>query len=80
MADKCLNYKSKSFEEDLEKATEGYVDIYFDNVAGHILDLMLDRVKQNGVVVACGGISAYNTAEPTVLKSKNTLLLIRMYD
>ena len=56
------------------------MDIYFDNVAGHILDLMLDHVKQNGVVVACGGISAYNTAEPTVLKSETTLLLVQMYD
>ena len=56
------------------------MDIYFDNVAGHILDLMLDKVKQNGVVVACGGISAYNSTEPTVLKSKNTLHLVRIYD
>jgi NADPH-dependent curcumin reductase CurA len=31
-ADKCLNYRSPSFFEDLTKATEGYVDIYFDNV------------------------------------------------
>lgn len=31
-ADKCLNYKSPSFHDDLVKATDGYVDIYFDNV------------------------------------------------
>ena len=75
MTDKCLNYKSKSFEEDLEKATDGYVDLYFDNVGGHILDLMLDRIKQNGVVVACGSISGYNSSEPTVLKSEQPPLM-----
>ena len=31
-ADKCLNYKSKTFEEDLKEATNGSADIYFDNV------------------------------------------------
>lgn len=31
-ADKCLNYKSPNFEQDLIKATDGFVDIYFDNV------------------------------------------------
>lgn len=31
-ADKCLNYKSPTFEDDLIKATDGLVDVYFDNV------------------------------------------------
>jgi NADPH-dependent curcumin reductase CurA len=31
-ADKCLNYRSPSFFNDLTKATEDCVDIYFDNV------------------------------------------------
>ena len=31
-ADECLNYKSSSFEQDLIKATDGFVDIFFDNV------------------------------------------------
>jgi len=30
---------------------------------------MLARLKQNGVVVACGAVSSYNSQEPTVLKS-----------
>ena len=40
-----------------------------------ILDLMLDRIKQNGVVVACGSISGYNSSEPTVLKSEQPPLM-----
>lgn len=59
-ADSCLNYKSPSFKEDLIKATEGYVEVYFDNVGGEILDLMLGRMKKFGRIAACGAISAYN--------------------
>lgn len=28
-AEECVNYRSESFEEDLFKATEGYVEVYF---------------------------------------------------
>ena len=70
MTDKCLNYKDSDFEEQLEKATGGQTDIYFDNVAGEILDSMLAKMKQGGVIVACGGVSGYNDKNPTMLKRK----------
>jgi len=38
--------KSSSFKADLEKALpspDGFADVYFDNVGGEILDLMLTR-------------------------------------
>lgn len=28
-ADVCINYKSPSFKEELTKATEGFVEVYF---------------------------------------------------
>lgn len=51
-AEECVNYRSESFEEDLIKATEGYVEVYFDNVGGTILDLMLTRLKRFGRIAA----------------------------
>ncbi|KAH6625763.1 hypothetical protein C7974DRAFT_396659 [Boeremia exigua] len=63
-ADICVDYKSATFKEDLKKATEEYVDVYFDNVGGEILDLMLSRTKRFGRVAACGAIATYN--DPTV--------------
>jgi NADPH-dependent curcumin reductase CurA len=42
--------------------TEGYVSVYFDNVAGEILDLMLTCIANYGRVIACGAISTYNTS------------------
>jgi NADPH-dependent curcumin reductase CurA len=44
-ADFCLNYKAASFEQDLIKSTEGYVDVFFgrlyllhQSVRGRIAD------------------------------------------
>ncbi|KAI8271022.1 hypothetical protein K4K58_004023 [Colletotrichum sp. SAR11_239] len=59
-ADICLNYKSDAFKQQLTKETEGFVEIYFDNVGGEILDFMLTRLAKFGRVAACGSISNYN--------------------
>jgi NADPH-dependent curcumin reductase CurA len=40
------------------------------SLQGSILDLMLARLKKDGIVAACGAISVYNDNAPTVLKSK----------
>ncbi|KAF2808665.1 NAD(P)-binding protein [Mytilinidion resinicola] len=62
-ADVCVNYKAASFKEDLWAATEGFVEVYFDNVGGEILDLMLKRLKKEGRVAACGSIANYNAGD-----------------
>jgi len=77
-ADKCLNYKSKTFKEDLIKATDGFVDVYYDNVGGEILDMMLGRLKKHGVSIACGSIASYNSGEPTVLKNYFQVITMRL--
>ncbi|KAF2846391.1 NAD(P)-binding protein [Plenodomus tracheiphilus IPT5] len=60
-ADVCVDYKSPTFEADLKRETEGFVDVYFDNVGGAILDLMLTRVRPHGRVAACGAVATYNS-------------------
>jgi NADPH-dependent curcumin reductase CurA len=59
-ADVCLNYKSKTFLADLASATEPFVEVFFDNTGGEVLDFMLTRLEKNGRVAACGAISEYN--------------------
>lgn len=68
-ADICVDYKSASFKEDLKKATEGFVEIYFDNVGGEILDLMLKRIKTHGRIAACGAVATYNSLGETGVKN-----------
>ena len=65
-ADVCLDYGAPSFEEDLIKATERKVDVFFDNVGGTILDLMLGRMGLHGRIAACGAIADYNSKTPKV--------------
>lgn len=68
-ADVCLNYKADDFRKQLRAATDGYVEVYFDNVGGDILDLMLTRMKKGGRVAACGAVANYNKSDPTGLKN-----------
>ena len=77
-ADVCLNYKSKSFQEDLAKATPDFATVYFDNVGGEILDLMLTRMAKYGRVAACGAISNYNNAPDRTTGLKNWFEVISM--
>jgi len=70
--DKAFNYKSKSFYEDLK--TIGYLDVYFDNVGGEILDFLLTRLKNGARIALCGAISAYNTTKPKGLQSYLNLI------
>lgn len=60
-ADECIDYKTADWKTKLAKAATGST-LYFDNVGGEILDLMLTRLEKHGRVVACGAISAYNNA------------------
>jgi len=46
-----------------EKCPEG-VDVYFDNVAGPMLDDMLGHMKRGGRIAFCGAVSQYNDNAP----------------
>jgi len=77
-ADICLNYKKSTFKEDLIKETNGFVDVYFDNVGGEILDLMFTRMARYGRIAACGAISSYNTSASKQDGLKNWFEVIMM--
>ncbi|OCL13459.1 NAD(P)-binding protein [Glonium stellatum] len=77
-ADICVNYKSPSFKEDLKNATEGFVEVYFDNVGGEILDFMLTRVKRHGRIAACGAIAEYNRGFSSGLMNWHQIIFNRL--
>ena len=80
-ADKCLNYKSSSFKEDLAKALpgpDGWANVYFDNVGGEILDLMFTKMARYGRIAACGAISNYNNSPERTTGLKNWFEVISM--
>ncbi|KAF7508331.1 hypothetical protein GJ744_009322 [Endocarpon pusillum] len=85
-ADKCVDYKKEGWKKDLAEATsaarggneKGFVDVYFDNVGGQMLDYMLSRMAMHGRVVACGAISQYNSSEGTMLKNYSEVVTMRI--
>src|SRR5262249_51998311 len=61
--DEALNYKDPAFKEKFKKATPKFIDVYFDNVGGEILDMALARANVHARFTLCGGISQYNSTE-----------------
>jgi len=51
--EKTFNHKSPTFFPDF-KETVGYLDVYFDNVGGDMLDFMLTRLNKDARIVLCG--------------------------
>jgi len=70
--DKALNYKNKAFYDDWKSL--GYLDVYFDNVGGDILDFALNRLNKGARIVLCGAISEYNSVKPKGLQSYLSLI------
>ena len=77
-ADICIDYKSPSWKTDLTKATDGFVDVYFDNVGGEILDFMLTRLKMHGRVAACGSVATYNSPGSVGIKNYFDVISMRL--
>jgi hypothetical protein len=73
--DACLDYKRGDLKDVLKAAAPDGVDIYFDNVGGEILDIMLTRIRRGARIVICGAISQYNNTAP-IQGPKNYLSLL----
>lgn len=58
--DISLDHRSSSFSEDLIRATPDGIDIYFENVGGHIWDQVFPRLNDFARVPVCGLIANYN--------------------
>ena len=54
--DVALNYKRSTFKEDFKNAV-GYLDVFFDNVGGEILDLALKQLNKGARIALCGSCS-----------------------
>jgi len=70
--DGAFNYKSPTFREDIKSI--GYLDVYFDNVGGDMLDFMLTRLNKGARIPLCGAISTYNSTKPKGLQNYSALI------
>ena len=61
--DGAVDYKAGNVAEQLDEQLPDGIDLYFDNVGGELLDLVLDRIRREARVVICGAISQYDDLE-----------------
>ena len=62
--DACIDYKNSNVRYGLKEHCPSGVDIYFDNVGGEILDMVLAKINRKARIIICGAISQYNNTTP----------------
>lgn len=62
--DGAIDYKNEDLKARLKDLCPEGVDVYFDNVGGEMLDVVLTRIKRKARIVICGAISQYNNTSP----------------
>lgn len=61
--DGAINRRTEDIGDRVTALCPDGVDIYFDNVGGDMLDVMLTRMNLHGRIPLCGMISLYNATE-----------------
>jgi NADPH-dependent curcumin reductase CurA len=61
--DAAIDYKGDDVAAELKRLCPDGIDVYFDNVGGEILDLVLRYLALGARIVICGAISQYNNTE-----------------
>jgi NADPH-dependent curcumin reductase CurA len=74
--DACIDYKAGKIKDGLKQHCPKGVDVYFDNVGGDILDVVLTHINKHARIVICGAISQYNNTTPVKGPSNYMMLLV----
>jgi NADPH-dependent curcumin reductase CurA len=75
--DACVDYKSVNFESELEAVVPGGIDVYFENVGGRVLDVILPHLNAFSRIPFCGYVSEYNPGEGYGVRHLRQLLVSR---
>ena len=57
--DAAIDYKREDVAARLRELAPEGIDVFFDNVGGEILDVVLDQIRSGARIVICGAISQY---------------------
>jgi len=81
--DQCLNHRAYNSSKELRNALSNFcpndIDIYFENVAGPILEAILPMMNVHGRIPLCGMISWYNAGRLGADALFDTLSLPKMW-
>lgn len=73
--DAAVDHRSPTFAEDLAAATPDGIDVYFENVGGHVWDAVFPRLNQYARVPVCGLVASYNATSLPDGPDRTPLLL-----
>jgi NADPH-dependent curcumin reductase len=62
--DVCIDHRAADFPQQLSAACPKGIDVYFENVAGNVLDAVLPLLNTHGRIPLCGTIAHYNADGP----------------
>jgi hypothetical protein len=74
--DAAIDYKADDVRKSLRASSPNGVNVYFDNVGGELLDIVLAQLARHARVVICGAISQYNNTTPVKGPSNYLSLLV----
>ena len=63
-ADAAIDYKTADVAAALTQLAPGGVNVFFDNVGGELLQIVIERMAVHGRIVVCGQVSAYDGDAP----------------
>jgi NADPH-dependent curcumin reductase CurA len=69
--DTAIDYKSQDLKQAIADLAPDGVDLFYDNVAGRVLEAGIGNIAQRGTVVLCGGISSGYSNEATAYGPTN---------
>ncbi|KRC65010.1 NADP-dependent oxidoreductase [Aeromicrobium sp. Root236] len=73
--DVALDHRSPTFAADLKAAVPDGIDVYFENVGGHVWDAVLPRLNTYARVPVCGLVAHYNETEPPAGPDRSVRLM-----
>ncbi|MGD1839730.1 MAG: MDR family NADP-dependent oxidoreductase [Thermonemataceae bacterium] len=72
--DASINYRGENVEEKIRMCLPDGIDIHFENVGAHFLQLGLDYLNYQGRIILCGLISEYNQPQVTQLNNLSQII------
>ena len=58
--DAAVNYRTEDLDAELARTCPAGIDVYFDNVGGSILDVVMAQINTGARIALCGSIAEYN--------------------
>ena len=62
--DACVSHKSETMAGELAEACPDGIDVYFENVGGHVFEAVLPLLNDFARIPVCGRIATYNDTAP----------------